>query len=349
MSQLEKLYIVATGMLTSVGYNTAMTAASVNAGISGVQESKHMNKRGKAMKMACIPNDALPPLNEQLLACSDITAIDQQLLRMCESPLQETLGTLKVTQEIPLFLASTEPVNSGKPVCDKFIQYLCIQAGVKLDIPSSQVLPTGKAAGIEAINLAFEYIAMTNADFVVVGGVDSYQYNLMQLGLLDQQDRILAEQIMDGFAPGEAAGFILLASEEAKQKYKLQSKLTLYEPGLAEEEGHRYSEEPYKGNGLAAAFTQAIANGPQLPIHSIHASLSGENFGVKEYGVAMMRNSKVINGDAALEHPADCLGDVNAAFAPILLALMAHNNSGSALAYCASEGPNRAAICVSSQ
>jgi len=348
VSQLDKLYIAATGMLTPVGYNTQMTAAAVNAGMSGVQESKHMNKRGKAMKMACIPDDALPPLNEHLITCTDITAIDQQLLRMCESPLQEALSTIKITQPMPLFLASTETVNAGKPVCDNFIQYLGIQAGVKFDIPGSKIFNTGKAGGIEAINLAFEYMAMTNADFVIVGGVDSYQYNLMQLGLLDQQDRILAEQVMDGFAPGEAAGFILLTSENAKQKYKLQTKLTLYKPGLAEEEGHRYSEEPYKGNGLAAAFTQALANGPQLPIHSIHASLSGENFGVKEYGVAMMRNSKVINGDAALEHPADCLGDVNAAFAPILLALMAHNNSGSALAYCASEGPNRGAICVSS-
>ncbi len=348
MSQLDKLYITATGMLTAVGLNTQMTAAAVNAGMSGVQESKHMNKRGKAMKMACIPEDALPSLNEHLLTCSDITAIDQQLLRMCELPLQEAFSALNVAQPMPLFLASTESVNAGKSVCDNFIQYLCIQAGIKLDIPGSKILTTGKAAGIEAINLAFEYMSMTNAEFVVVGGVDSYQYNLMQLGLLDQQDRILAEQVMDGFAPGEAAGFIVLTSEAAKQKYKLQTILTVYKPGLAEEIGHRYSEEPYKGDGLASAFTQAIANGPQQTIQSIHASLSGENFGVKEYGVAMMRNSKMINGDAALEHPADCLGDVNAAFAPILLALMAHNKSGEALAYCASEGPNRAAICVSS-
>ena len=116
---------------------------------------------------------------------------------------------------------------------------------------------------------------------------------------------------------------------------------------MKNELGHRYSEEPYRGDGLAAAFTQAISHGPQQSIANIYASLNGESFGTKEYGVAMMRNSKMLKEDCLLSHPADCFGDINAAFAPVLLAIMANKTQGSSLAYCASEGPSRAAICVS--
>lgn len=57
----SKVYLAAVGMITSVGADAGMTFASVRAGINRFQESDHYNKDLNPMRMALIPNDALPP------------------------------------------------------------------------------------------------------------------------------------------------------------------------------------------------------------------------------------------------------------------------------------------------
>jgi 3-oxoacyl-[acyl-carrier-protein] synthase-1 len=133
--------------------------------------------------------------------------------------------------------------------------------------------------------------------------------------------------------------------------YGLQPTAVVSAPGIATEPGHRYSAEPYKGEGLSEAFTSALDNSQFTSIKTIFSSLNGEHFGAKEYGVAVSRNLSNLDADFKLEHPADCYGDLGAASAPILMGLSSIGLNkgyvqGPVLVYCSSEGEYRGATCV---
>jgi 3-oxoacyl-[acyl-carrier-protein] synthase-1 len=156
---------------------------------------------------------------------------------------------------------------------------------------------------------------------------------------------------MDGFVPGEGAGMLLLATEQAVNTYGLSPIGVISLPGIAVESGHRYSEQPYRGDGLADAFSLALENCPNQIIQTILASLNGENLGAKEYGVAVVRNKEKLAEDFRLEHPADCFGDIGAAFAPVLtgiacIGMLKGYLKGPALVYSSSDIEWRGACCV---
>jgi 3-oxoacyl-[acyl-carrier-protein] synthase-1 len=50
------------------------------------------------------------------------------------------------------------------------------------------------------------------------------------------------------------------------------------------------SDETYRGDGLDAAFKQALSEHAGEGIHTIYASMNGENYWAKEFGVAYLRN-----------------------------------------------------------
>ncbi|MDH5415217.1 MAG: hypothetical protein OEW87_13860, partial [Flavobacteriaceae bacterium] len=170
------------------------------------------------------------------------------------------------------------------------------------------------------------------------------------LGTLDMQDRILAEGVMDGFAPGEGAGFLLI-SKRPEYFQESTKQILIYPPGLAEEPGHRYSEDAYRGDGLAQTFSLALQNAALPPIKTLIASLNGENFGAKELGVACTRNSDGLAAEINVEHPADCFGDLGAAFFPVSIGLAAMGFvkeyiAAPVLSYASSEAQHRGASCV---
>lgn len=341
-----RVYVAGAGMITPVGANTEMTAAMVRAGVNKYEDSIHYNKDYNPMKMALVPDKALPPLADKLEATKDITARQKRMLRLLTPALEEAMVSYVQKEPIPLFLAGPESLpECPAPNHEKFIDYLMVQTKVDLDRKNSRFFATGRAGGLQAIELAFRYFEATGKDFILIGGVDSYQDHYL-LNTLDMEGRVKAEGVMDGFAPGEAAGFLLLASENGLKKLKQKPGTIIFLPGLSDEVGHRYSKEPYKGDGLAESFRLAITYGAGMPIKAIYASLNGENFGVKEYGVATMRNSAAFDSAYKLEHPADSFGDVGAAIGPIMLGLISREKKGNYLAYCSSENQSRAAVSV---
>ena len=232
---------------------------------------------------------------------------------------------------------------------DNFVDLLAKQAQVALDSPASKLFRTGRAGGLQALDGAVTLLAGGDHDTVLVGGVDSY-LDLYLLGTLDQEDRILADGVMDGFAPGEGAGFLLLSTAEAATRPIAR----LAPPAMADEPGSRYSKQPYQGDGLANATRDALAAADGTPVKTVLGSLNGESFGAKEWGVAALRNQAALAPDMRFEHPADCFGDVGAAAAPVLLALAALGLRagwlpGPALVWCSSEGKQRGAARLALQ
>ena len=96
--------------------------------------------------------------------------------------------------------------------------------------------------------------------------------------------------------------------------------------GTALDVGHRFSDKPAKGEGLADAVEKMLASlsGPPKPVQRTFASLNGESFGSKEWGVARIRHAPLFAPASEIEHPADCFGDAGAASGALLLALAQH-------------------------
>lgn len=345
-TQVRPLSLISTGMITAVGGDSAMCAAAVKAGIAGQKESGYFNKRNKPIRMASIPDGALAPLEESLApVLKGLSESHSYILRIASQSLLECLATFTPPDPVPVFMACPEVIPGSAPrVHSGFIKHLQKQSQANIDVQASRLTFTGRPGGIEMIELAFKYLEATGRDFVLVGGVDSYRYCLQQLGVLDSEDRLLVQGALDGFIPGDAGGFLLLASPAAAQKYDLSPILNIAYPGNAQESGHRYSSEPYRGDGLASAVKKALSQAPDAQVSAIYTSMNGESFASKELGVAMMRNQDRLAENTDIKHPADCLGDIGAAFGPVLLGLASKTRSCSSLVYGSADGPYRAAV-----
>jgi 3-oxoacyl-[acyl-carrier-protein] synthase-1 len=343
--------IVGIGMMTPVGDSAAMTATSVEAGISAYMASSIYNKRFQPMTLALTPDEALPPLNEELEKIAGLTSRQRRMLRLAEKPLAEALSVVPGPLSPPLLLAGPEETpGCPKPIDDSFLRHLHVQGKGKFGLGKSKLLAQGRASGIEAMAQAWTLLSAQTEPFVLVGGVDTY-LDLYLLGTLDMHDRVLADGVMDGFAPGEGAAFLLLASQQAVEKHALKPLAQVCQPALADEPGHRYSQATYKGDGLAQAMTAALSALNGQKANTVFSGMTGENLHAKEWGVANLRNQASLAEKLQFEHPADCYGDPGAAAGPLMIGLAALGMNegllpGPCLVYCSSEHEKRGALCL---
>lgn len=349
----ESAAIFAIGMITPVGIGAKQTTASVKAGISRFSETSIYDKRFEPFVMAVLPDDVLPPLEEELEKVAGLTTRQARMLRLATPAIQEALEDVPNTQEIPLYLGVPESLpERPEAVDDVFIEHLVTQSGVSLNIDTSKVFPQGRAAGLVALKEAIDHLASEKDQFIIVGGVDTY-LDLYLLGTLDKEGRILGPATMDGFVPGEGAGFFLLGSPDKSSDLGREPIAKMQAVGIGHEEGHYYSEEVYRGDGLAEAFQTSFSSdgGSAGKIRIVYAGLNGENFGAKEWGVAYMRSKDYFEDDFRIEHPADCFGDTGAALGPLMtglsaIGLMNKTIDGPCLVWCSSDYGTRAALIL---
>lgn len=338
----QPVEITAAGMITPVGANTKMTAASVRSGISSYQESAILNKQFNPMTLSLVPEDALPALDAEL-GKQVLTSRQQRLLRLATPAIQQLVD--KLVEPVPLMLCGPEKLPGRRSVVsDKFLKQLVVQTKAPIDLENSYVFPQGRASGFYALEAAMQFLESGNLSQVMVGGVDSF-LDLYLLATLDAEDRVQAEGVMDAFVPGEGACFLLL------QRADSASVVKIYTPGIVDEPGHRYSMQPYKGEGLAKAVAEALSSSQQNSIESIFSSFNGENFNAKEWGVAAIRNQQHLQSDFNMIHPADCFGDIGAATGLVLMALASFGMLNGyykkpALVWASSEIQQRAAVLM---
>ena len=149
----------------------------------------------------------------------------------------------------------------------------------------------------------------------------------------------------------EGAGFLLLTRHPEKAFIKDGFIIALCPVGVAQESGHMYSDQPYRGDGLSQAFQQALKNYQGEGIHSVYSSMNGEHYWSKEYGVAMTRNHSHFREGVIHQHHADCYGDLGAATGTVLIGLAAENlrnikGTATHLVYSSSDSACRAALRV---
>ena len=117
--------------------------------------------------------------------------------------------------------------------------------------------------------------------------------------------------------------------------------------------GHRYGNDPARGEGLAAALAALRQRAPSAGlIGAMFAGFNGESFEAKLWGVARLRHDDYFSKEMLIDHPADKFGDTGAAMGAILMSLATKSlvtatRPGPALVWAASDREPRACAVVS--
>jgi 3-oxoacyl-[acyl-carrier-protein] synthase-1 len=319
----DAVVIVSAGVTSPIGLSLAETAAAARGRLARLHQIEWRDQRFEPFVVATVPDDGLPPLHEDLVRAR-LQYREARMLRMAHAALEEALETLPSDRKFPLLLGLPEQHTTRPLVAADFLQRLIVQSGAPIDLARSVAAPRGRAAGLMACKQARERLIRGEDEFVIVGGVDCL-VDLFVLGTLDRQQRIRTDVNSDGFSPAEGAAFLVLCTAKTAAAHGLGAFAEVLASGFAQERGHLYSDEPYLGEGLAAALSSVLsATPPPAPIGCVYSSLNGERYWGREYGVARMRNSEWFVPDEQMEHPAECCGDLGAAHGPMLAALAAH-------------------------
>jgi len=344
-----KLYIAGMGMVTPVGGNVAMTAAAVNAGISAYRSSYFTTNADEKIVMTRVPDEMIGEFKGEIDEGSRFNSRHDRVTRIAILALQQTCAQASTEQAVPLLLAMPD-IKTNSEGLSSFVENIAKNLGNWISPAISRSIYSGRASGLEAIDFIFQYLFDTHYPYVIVGGSDSHE-DSSRLMPLERDNRLLTVGSTDGFAPGEAASFLLLTPHLELAQQRNHQVIALSPPSMTEEKGHLFSEEPYRGDGLDQAFKNALVNRPEKSIHSIYSSMNGENHWAKEYGVAYLRNRKMFKDTVRVQHPADCYGDLGSATATTLIALAAENlfknsTAQAHLVYSSSDTAKRGAIVI---
>ena len=351
MDNEKKLYLSTTGMLTAIGDSAEMTAASVKAGISGFEVSEYKNQQDENITMAGVPQSIIDELTLEIDIRGDQSELFNRIIKMAFLTLSQVFKRQALETPVPLILALPETLPSISNINTKTLfTRLIDQSKLPIDPEQIRRVHTGRAAGIHGLDLAERFLYDHGHDYVLVGGSDSY-WDTAVISHLNKTDRAKAPGAIDAFIPGEGAGFLLLTRHPEKALVVDDHIIALCPAGVAQESGHIYSDQPYRGDGLSQAVQQALKNYQGEGIHSVYSSMNGEHYWSKEYGVAMTRNHSQFIEDVIHQHHADCYGDLGAATGPVLIGLAAENlrkikGSATHLVYSSSDSAWRAALRV---
>lgn len=311
--------VVALGVTTPVGLDVPGVEAAVRAGMVRFRESDVLNKVAQRQVMSLVAEEYLPALAPGISGASPWW---ERALRLSTFALSDACAGCPVPP--PLLLALPEERwEAALPAPAELFKQLALQADVPIEEKDCRLYRQGGAGGLLALKDALDILASRRAPFVVVGGVDTF-LDVKRLALLDVEDRLTGGS-MDGFIPGEGAAFLLLAGAGEVRRHRLKPIARVAGVGAGVESGHRYSSQPYRGEGLAEAFRALFATLPPATpkVRCVYAGLNGESMPAKEWGVAYLRSTERFEEALRIEHPADCVGNVGAALGPLMLALAA--------------------------
>ena len=310
---MKGLSIVASGLVTAVGFNSAASLAALRAGVSGIRET-HLADRQSGGPLLGAKVD-LPHWWEGLDKVVDLAApaIDECLqAALPEEP-----------ERIPILLGVASPDRPGR--WEGLDTRLLEKIELKLDLshhPESRTFATGQTAGIHGMIAAYDILTKRKARCCIIAGADSY----LQQDTVDAyvaQQRIMTEDNSNGFFPGEAGAAVLVTLGGWDKGSQIQVRGL----GTANEPAPIASEEPFRGEGLTEAVRLALQDAG-LTLEDLAWSLTditGEHYKFKEAGFATGRLSSGSREDIFdIWHPIEYLGEIGAAMVPTLLAWALH-------------------------
>lgn len=306
--------LVAWEAITSLGESAAETALLLRAGIVNVSLSHFIDAAGERVMLCHSP--ALPAT---LSGADRLVALAAHaLLRLLPQLPPGSGGPLTVLLALPERLAAVDNgfdlLPAGQAVRDGLRRAL----PVELAHAEIECFPFGRAAGALALRRALDLLSRGTR--VVWGGVDS-QHDWDVLQALEQADRLLTAENVDGVRPGEAAAFVALAPAGGDDAVNLLS------VGLAREPHPVGSDEQSQATGLCAALDNAVEPLRHAIARSNYWLLDNthEVYATQALQNVITRFGDVLGLETELHMPLKELGDAGAAAMPLLATLAAQS------------------------
>lgn len=313
------VYVVGLGASTPVGRDALSSAAAVRAGISGFANHPYMiDTAGESMRAAIAPWLEIDCQGQERFEQLLFPAIDQALEPIAAA------GDKSTRIALALGLPAERP-----GLAEGF--HAAIRASVEQKYAGRFVahaaLNVGHAAGYLGMHAALRRMTEGAFDACVVAGVESYLSAPETLEWLEENDQLHGAGPLNnawGFIPGEAAGAVLLMTEAAQTRLQLAPMARLLSVGRAVEQNRIKTQTVCVGEGLTAAFREALSGLPSgYKVSDVYCDMNGEPYRADEFGFAALRTKEWFESASDFVAPADCWGDVSAASTPLHIMLAA--------------------------
>jgi 3-oxoacyl-[acyl-carrier-protein] synthase-1 len=345
-SAASDVEIIGLGARTPLGLASDASAAAVRGALSVIgQHPFFVDKTGEPMMMAC---DAVLPAD--LDGTNRYLELARPSLAEALRPLTNRRGATGVITTI-VGLPEKRPGRAEdlESVLAADLVETANQLGLSLQV---QTISYGHSSGLMALDAAVRRIRAGEIDVCLVGGVDSYIQG-ETLEWLDQNRQLMSGVNRSGFAPGEAAGFCLVASSIFARRAGVQPVARVVSVFTALEPKRIKTDTICIGEGLAAAIRGACAalDPAAGKVEQTFCDMNGERYRSTEYTYALMRTSRFFAW-TRVAHPADCWGDIGAASGPLFACLAvaswsrAYATGPRALLWTSSESGYRAAAVL---
>ena len=307
----HQLYLCGLSVVTSLGAEPGMIKAAMDAGINRFCDYPLSPEGEDSIIFSPVPDAVFNAVGARFFPGMSQPQIRQ--FKLAQFALLDLLPKLP-PQPVPLFMAGPTPYYPESGIGKQFMRQLLACTGAQIDSAASRYLATGRTGVIDAIDLAFRYVDATGADYALVAGLESY-LDMRTLGILDSQQRLPGNDSGDAFVPGEAAGFLLLASPRAIATSSLTPLACLHKPVT----DYAAPPAPTQSPLLAQVVQQVLEHMP-TPVDHIYSSENGELQWVQEFSLTLLRHQQRMRQPVSVCRPAEFLGDTGAAFAAVAIA-----------------------------
>jgi 3-oxoacyl-[acyl-carrier-protein] synthase I len=307
------VHIIGLGASTPIGRNVWTSVAAARAGICGFYEHPFMiDTAGEPMRVARAPWLDVSITGADRFCALLFPALDEALLSLenvnSESPIKTGLAL------------ALPPPRPGQPqeLAEAIIQAVKTRYSNVLYIVKT--FPVGHAGGHLGLDYALKQFKAKSLDAYLVAGVDSY-LEPETLEWLEECDQIHGAGPLNnawGFIPGEAAGTVLLATENFTWRTCLLSLGQVLSVGIGQESKLIKTDAVCIGEGLTQAFRAALTGlQPNEQIHNVFCDMNGEKYRADEYGFSTLRTKQHFRSATDFIAYADCWGDIGAAGVPL--------------------------------
>jgi len=335
------LAVTGMSMVSPVGLTVQQTCAAIRSGISSFTEIDGIvNRSGDSIFVGQVPSI------EDVAACARTKQIAEKTLQdvLFHFPKSELAG-----RPIVLCLLTKDNARPGNSLeVDKEIPALIKRMGLS-SRTTIRSYPHGNAAGIRALADANSTLKADPETIVLLLGVDSL-LDIQALAYLEADDRLKGPRQPRGVIPGEAGACIVVESEQRALARRARIYCNVRGIGHSQEKAPVGSDAPCLGDGLTQAIYLALemARWGKAEVGEVYCDLNGEAYRAHEWMLALCRTLD----DPTVTHPADCIGDIGAAFVPFLTGVAAmafekgYATSSKAIIFCSSDFGMRGCVCL---
>lgn len=337
------------GMKSPLGNHAVQSAASVRAGINRFRSWPHfgvdLGEDSGLNASFMSPDLADDPWTEKAF-------------ELLEPALREALWSSRLYEleqyrgKLSAFLALPYPDREGTSVEQVQEFAVSLREDCFGDAPvQTQIVALDHAGGLVAVAYAVEQLQARRADVCLVGGMDSLLDSRF-LHALFAERRLRVGGSSSGLIPGEAGAFVILERERDAARRKVKP-LARVEAVTLEKDEPWKPEAPVRAEGLSRALRSVLQVAGEGEIHRVITDLNGERWRFLEWALAETRCLEGLPRGWQLWHPADCLGDIGAAYgvSAMVLATRAmargYHGEGKVLITASSDRGERAAMCLS--